>query len=1049
MAESVERTAPDPAAPASAEGYARAAIRRLARDDLAASEQVKRREPLRQLARLRVADQDVVARPDGGAGGHAERRLDLARALCRHVPQSARPHGQRKPIAPRWSRRNVPTTTAGDVAGIGHPGHFERNEGCRSQCQLVVVVKQVGRQERAACGHFGHRRVGGGADDATRATAVYQTQREPGVAQGANDVAPQTRRDRNGHALHRAPCRVRRPGEGRAIGDPRDVCLVPHHAVEAYPGGGGDDLRERQRRPRVAHRRATYTDVRAAAGPPRYVDVDHRTERSSMRACRTSERFDVFTAVDGERDRGAAGCRGRAAVERRRAQRGVRDEQVVEPLPGEPRRFVGGVAHQAAKRGATGIQDAAQHADVTHRLGRDAEASPGVAEAPKHLVHVGVDGIQVDNGRRTLGDIAQRAKDERQVHELAAGVVGVAKARHTVQSLRRLQHTSWEGPLVRIIEARTRAILLSCLLAPLAGAACSSDDPAPATEDGGTADANDASDEVTPDAEADAVQDVARDTVPDEISDVADDADVVACGNDSPEALAACVEADAWFAIVEEIAEPRPTGSAAWQRAQDRCADTLRDAGFTVELDDYGSGINVIGTLEGTARPDEIVLVSAHYDHVAASNADGVACPGADDNASGVASALELARILGTASYERTLVVACWDEEERGLVGSRSWAFREGRDDTNIVVNMNFEMVGYFTDEPNSQQFPDGFGLFFPEAEQAVAERDGRGDFLALIGNEIASPWMDAMAAWSSNTSVDHIAIAVPSDLTAAVTLGDLRRSDHSPFWDQNVPAIMITDSSEFRNPHYHCPPGLLDTPDTLSPGPAADGLRTVVAIVAETLNATTTAGEPVRPACDPVDDDCPDGTRCTYTSEAARNGIATCTPAGDAALGEVCTRPDGEVGYDTCAAGGVCVNYAVARDGENFVRVCRAWCRDDAGCAEGELCRRFDAFEPAGLCVPACDPIDGACDGDLMCAPVPRFGDIAWGYSCQHPFDGPGAGETCLGISACPTGYACAPSTATCDPVCSDDAPCPDGSVCDAYPIPMLLGGYGACVPE
>src|SRR5690606_20146741 len=133
--------------------------------------------------------------------------------------------------------------------------------------------------------------------------------------------------------------------------------------------------------------------------------------------------------------------------------------------------------------------------------------------------------------------------------------------------------------------------------------------------------------------------------------------------------LSQCVEAARYQADLEAIAMPREPESAHWQAVQDLCAERLEGLGFTVERHAYATGVNVIGVREGTSEPQRRVLVGAHYDHIAG-------CAGADDNASGVAGALEAARVLAMASFPRTLVVACWDEEERGLIGSRAYAER-------------------------------------------------------------------------------------------------------------------------------------------------------------------------------------------------------------------------------------------------------------------------------------------------------------------------------------------------------------------------------------
>ncbi len=140
------------------------------------------------------------------------------------------------------------------------------------------------------------------------------------------------------------------------------------------------------------------------------------------------------------------------------------------------------------------------------------------------------------------------------------------------------------------------------------------------------------------------------------------------CGTGSATAIADCVEQSRYEADLKFVAAPRPPGSAHHQAVRDLCAARFAEYGFTVEQHDYGTGSNVIGVLPGAS--DERVIVSAHYD-----STDG-SCPGADDNATGVAGVLETARVMATASLDRTLVVACWDEEEDGLIGSDAYAAR-------------------------------------------------------------------------------------------------------------------------------------------------------------------------------------------------------------------------------------------------------------------------------------------------------------------------------------------------------------------------------------
>jgi Zn-dependent M28 family amino/carboxypeptidase len=155
------------------------------------------------------------------------------------------------------------------------------------------------------------------------------------------------------------------------------------------------------------------------------------------------------------------------------------------------------------------------------------------------------------------------------------------------------------------------------------------------------------------------------------------------------------------------IAEPRPPGSTHWQAIQDLCADRFQQYGFEVERHQYATGVNVIGKRAGSTTPGEQVIISAHYDHIPD-------CPGADDNASGVAAVLETARVLAGAAFDRTLVLACWDEEEDGLIGSEAYATRAAQNNETIVSMVSLEMIGYRSDS-NSQTTPAGFNLLFAD----------------------------------------------------------------------------------------------------------------------------------------------------------------------------------------------------------------------------------------------------------------------------------------------------------------------------------------------
>ena len=210
---------------------------------------------------------------------------------------------------------------------------------------------------------------------------------------------------------------------------------------------------------------------------------------------------------------------------------------------------------------------------------------------------------------------------------------------------------------------------------------------------------------------------------------------------------------------------------------------------------------NLIVERRGTDRPDEIILVGAHYDTV-------FCTPGADDNASAVAVMLEVSRLLKDFSNKRSIrfvAFACEEPPYFNLdcMGSQHHAREAKKRHDNIVGMLCLEMVGYYTTEPNSQKspplIPNVLRRFFPK----------RGDFLAAVGN--LSSWK---LCWRFRRGFKKGAKSMPLfSICLPERINEIRMSDNSSFWDQNYPALMLTDTSFLRNPHYH---RSTDTPETL-----------------------------------------------------------------------------------------------------------------------------------------------------------------------------------------------------------------------------------------
>ncbi len=281
------------------------------------------------------------------------------------------------------------------------------------------------------------------------------------------------------------------------------------------------------------------------------------------------------------------------------------------------------------------------------------------------------------------------------------------------------------------------------------------------------------------------------------------------CQYDSAAAVRGCVDQAAITSDIQFVAEARPPGSPHWQAVQSLCKERFEKYGFTVTLDTYATGVNVIGIRQGITKPSERVLVSAHYDHLPG-------CAGADDNASGVVSLLETARVLSGATFAKTLVLACWDEEEDGLIGSTAYAAEAKAAGDDIVLMVSLEMLGFKSTAPNSQSVPAGLDILFPQQYADLEQAGFVGDFLTIIPDTSARASADRVAANASEIALPTVLLEITEALKKNPVISDVRRSDHAAFWDQDFPAMMLTDTSEFRNPNYHCRNGTSDTVDTL-----------------------------------------------------------------------------------------------------------------------------------------------------------------------------------------------------------------------------------------
>ncbi|MEZ4448733.1 MAG: M20/M25/M40 family metallo-hydrolase [Nannocystaceae bacterium] len=298
------------------------------------------------------------------------------------------------------------------------------------------------------------------------------------------------------------------------------------------------------------------------------------------------------------------------------------------------------------------------------------------------------------------------------------------------------------------------------------------------------------------------------------------------CGPEGPDAVMACVDRDRYAADVEFIAAVRTPGSTHWHEVQERCVSAFDELGLDVELHTYATGVNVLATLPGSGPgADERVILGAHYDHI-----EG--CDGADDNATGVAGVLEVARALAATQPARTVQFACWDEEELGLRGSRAHASALQSAGVAVRVAFNFDMIGFTNPAPGAQIFPGPLADRFPGLAEELVAHEGRADFIAVVTDDLAAPFALDLEARAESLGRLTGVMALSADEILSGDYSILSFSDHRSFWERGAPALQVFDTGVFRNPAYHCQGGE-DVVATLDHDFAFDVLRATAGAIA------------------------------------------------------------------------------------------------------------------------------------------------------------------------------------------------------------------------
>jgi hypothetical protein len=256
--------------------------------------------------------------------------------------------------------------------------------------------------------------------------------------------------------------------------------------------------------------------------------------------------------------------------------------------------------------------------------------------------------------------------------------------------------------------------------------------------------------------------------------------------------------------------------------AADYIRTTLAGAGYEVRRQPYEVEGKICENVEtevrGSRRPDDIMVIGAHYDSVQGS-------PGANDNASGVAAMLALARVFAKTHQARTLRFVAFTNEEPPLfqtkhMGSRVYARRSRERGEMIVLMLSLETMGYYSNEPGSQHLMFPLNLIYPST----------GNFIAFVSNS-KNGFLVRQLVGSFRQQAQF-----PSEGGALWGLiPGVGWSDHWAFWKEGYPAVMVTDTALFRYPAYH---SNADRPEFVQYERMARVVSGLHAVIAEMANA-------------------------------------------------------------------------------------------------------------------------------------------------------------------------------------------------------------------
>ena len=252
---------------------------------------------------------------------------------------------------------------------------------------------------------------------------------------------------------------------------------------------------------------------------------------------------------------------------------------------------------------------------------------------------------------------------------------------------------------------------------------------------------------------------------------------------------------------------------------------TLASFGYTIGRQEFLAAGKMVRNIEVTVEPGtqnsdpRVIVVGAHYDSVSGS-------PGANDNATGPAAVIELARLardLDAVGTKRIRFAFFVNEEppyfRTEAMGSLQYARALARRNERVIAMYSLETIGFYSSEPGSQIYPAPFGLMFPD----------RGDFVAFVGMLGSRTLVrKTMQSFRSHTAFPSIGGVAPGFVPG------IGWSDHWAFAEHGFEAVMITDTAPFRYPHYHRPS---DTPDKIDAEKVARVVKGIERVIRDLVN--------------------------------------------------------------------------------------------------------------------------------------------------------------------------------------------------------------------